>query len=44
LEALANESVVAPDTIDVQLADGADLLAELAAGERTGPERPMIRP
>ncbi len=44
LEALANESVIAPNTIDVALADGADLLAELAAGERTGPERPMIRP
>ena len=44
LEALADGSVVAPDTVDVELADGAELLVGLAAGERTGPARPMIRP
>ena len=44
LEALADGSVVAPETMDVALTDGAELLAELAAGERTGPARPMIRP
>ncbi len=44
LAALADGSVVAPETMDVDLADGAELLAALAAGDRTGPARPIIRP
>lgn len=44
LEALAGGSIAAPETLDVALAEGAELLTALAAGERTGPGRPMIRP
>jgi len=44
LEALADGSVVAPDTTDVPLADGVELLTGLAAGERAERARPMIHP
>jgi propanol-preferring alcohol dehydrogenase len=44
LDALSAGTVVPPLTIDVPLADGAALLESLVAGQRSGPERPVIRP
>lgn len=44
LEALSTGSVVAPQTVDVALADGVSLFESLAAGDRNGRARPVIRP
>lgn len=44
LDALSAGTVLPPRTIDVPLADGSALLESLVAGQRSGGERPIIRP